>query len=162
MGSARTVAAEESRGCCCFSHWARWYIIQRPLQNERIDMNDRNPNPPYKRIATEEAWAPPELIRLFRKEIEEKNIDDPGFHSLWGFFAGTSEKARAHARRIQDLGEIRIKDMDDSGIDMQVVSLTSPGVQLFDPATATSLAERCNDELAEGVARNPGRFVGLA
>jgi 5-carboxyvanillate decarboxylase len=125
-------------------------------------MNDRNPNPPYKRIATEEAWAPPELVRLFRKEIEEKNIDDPGFHSLWGFFSGTSEKARAHARRIEDIGEIRIKDMDDSGIDMQVVSLTAPGVQLFDPATATSLAERCNDELAEGVARNPDRFVGLA
>jgi 5-carboxyvanillate decarboxylase len=125
-------------------------------------MNGRNPNPPYKRIATEEAWASPELIRLFRKEIEEKNIDDPGFHSLWGFFAGTSEKARAHARRIQDLGEIRIQDMDDSGIDIQVLSLTSPGVQLFDPATATSLAERCNDELAEGIARNPDRFVGLA
>ena len=125
-------------------------------------MNNRNPNPPYKRIATEEAWAPPELVRLFRKEIEEKNIDDPGFHSLWGFFAGTSEKARAHARRIEDLGEIRIKDMDDSGIDIQVVSLTAPGVQLFDPVTATSLAERCNDELAEGIARNPDRFVGLA
>ena len=33
-------------------------------------MTERNPNPPYKRIATEEAWAPPELVRLYRKEIE--------------------------------------------------------------------------------------------
>ncbi|MCT7374121.1 amidohydrolase family protein [Chelativorans salis] len=125
-------------------------------------MTERHPNPPYKRIAAEEAWAPAELIRLYRKEIEEKAVADPGFHSLWGFFSGASEKAQAHNRRIQDLGEERIRDMDDSGIDIQVVSLTSPGVQIFDPATATSLAERFNDELAEGIARHPDRFVGLA
>ncbi len=125
-------------------------------------MTERNANPPYKRIATEEAWAPPELIRLYRKEIEEKAIGDPGFHSLWGFFSGTTEKAKAHGRRIQSLDDERIRDMDDSGIDMQVVSLTSPGVQIFDPATATALAVRFNDELAEGIARHPTRYVGLA
>lgn len=125
-------------------------------------MNERNANPPYKRIATEEAWAPPELMRLYRKEIEEKAIGDPGFHSLWGFFSGNSPKARDHGRRIQDLGDERIRDMDGSGIDIQVVSLASPGVQIFDPATATSLSQRFNDELAEGIARHPSRFVGLA
>lgn len=125
-------------------------------------MPERNPNPPYKRIATEEAWAPPEMIRLFMKELEEKKINDPGFHSLWGFFGGASQKAQDLARRVQDIDDERIRDMDESGIDMQVVSLTSPGVQLFDPATATSLAERFNDELAEGIARHPDRFVGLA
>jgi len=107
-------------------------------------MTERNPNPPYKRIATEEAWAPAEMIELYRKEIEEKAINDPGFQSLWGFFSGDSPKAKAHHARIQDLGEIRLKDMDDSGIDIQVLSLTSPGVQIFDPATATSLATRFN------------------
>mgnify|MGYP001188244278 CR=1 FL=1 len=125
-------------------------------------MTERNPNPPYKRIATEEAWAPAEMIELYRKEIEEKAINDPGFQSLWGFFSGDSPKAKAHHARIQDLGEIRLKDMDDSGIDIQVLSLTSPGVQIFDPATATSLATRFNDELAEGIARHPDRFAGLA
>lgn len=125
-------------------------------------MTERDPNPSYKRIATEEAWAPPELVRLYRKEIEEKAIGDPGFHSLWGFFSGSSQKAKDHARRIQDLDDERIRDMDSSGIDMQVVSLTSPGVQIFDPATATSLATRFNDELAEGIARHPSRYVGLA
>jgi 2,3-dihydroxybenzoate decarboxylase len=125
-------------------------------------MNQKNPNPPYKRIATEEAWGPEELIRLYRKEIEEKTIGDPGFHSLWGFFSGDSEKAQAHNRRIQNLDDERLKDMDDSGIDIAVLSLTSPGVQIFDPATATSLATRFNDELAEGIARHPDRYVGLA
>jgi 2,3-dihydroxybenzoate decarboxylase len=125
-------------------------------------MPERNPNPPYKRIATEEAWAPPEMIKLYMKELEEKTINDPGFHSLWGFFGGSSQKGRDLSRRVQDIDDERIRDMDASGIDMQVVSLTAPGVQLFDPATATSLAERFNDELAEGIARHPDRFVGLA
>ena len=109
-----------------------------------------------------EAWAPPELVHLYRKEIEEKVIGDPGFHSLWGFFSGSSPKARDHGRRMQDLGDERLRDMDASGIDMQVVSLTSPGVQIFDPATATSLARRFNDELGEAIARHPSRYVGLA
>ncbi|HUT51071.1 MAG TPA: amidohydrolase family protein [Alphaproteobacteria bacterium] len=126
-------------------------------------MNEKNPNPPYKRIATEEAWAPPELLKLFRKEIEEKAIGDPGFHSVWGFFfSSDTEMARANNRRMQDLDDERLRDMDDSGIDIQVLSLTSPGVQIFDPATATSLSKRFNDELAEGIARHPGRYVGLA
>ena len=125
-------------------------------------MAERNPNPPYKRIAAEEAWAPSELIRLYRKEIEEKTINDPGFQSLWGFFSGQSQKAIDHGRRMQDLDDERLRDMDNSGIDIAVLSLTSPGVQIFDPATATSLATRFNDELAEGVARHPDRYVALA
>lgn len=125
-------------------------------------MTEKNPNPSYKRIATEEAWAPEEMMRLYRKEIETKEIGEPGFHSLWGFFTGDTPKAKDHAKRISDLGETRLKDMDDSGIDIAVLALTSPGVQIFDPATATSLATQFNDELAEGVARHPDRFVALA
>jgi 5-carboxyvanillate decarboxylase len=125
-------------------------------------MTEKNPNPPYQRIATEEAWAPAEMLGLYRKEVEDKTIGDPGFHSLWGFFAGASDIAKAHNQRIQDLDGERLRDMDASGIDIQVLSLSSPGVQLFDPATATSLAERFNDELAEGIARHPDRYVGLA
>jgi 2,3-dihydroxybenzoate decarboxylase len=121
-----------------------------------------DPNPPYKRIATEEAWAPPELVELYRKALAERSIDDPGFYSLWGFFAGPSERAKLLVDRIQDLGERRLADMDATGIAMQVVSVTSPGVQLFEPALATSLATRLNDELAEAVRRHPTRFAGLA
>ena len=125
-------------------------------------MPPRDPDPPYKRIATEEAWLPPDMMRMYLKELADKNIDDPGFHSLWGFFTGSTRKARDHSRRIQSLGEERISDMDSSGIDIAVVSLTAPGVQLFDPETATSLAVSANDQLAEGIARYPDRYVGLA
>ncbi|MDE0539507.1 MAG: amidohydrolase family protein [Rhodospirillales bacterium] len=125
-------------------------------------MPPRDPNPPYKRIATEEAWLPPDMMQMYLKELADKSIDDPGFHSLWGFFTGSTQKARDHSRRIQSLGEERISDMDNSGIDIAVVSLTAPGVQLFDPTTATSLAVSANDQLAEGIARYPERYVGLA
>jgi 5-carboxyvanillate decarboxylase len=125
-------------------------------------MPPRNPNPPYKRIATEEAWLTPEIMALYKKEIAEKNINDPGFHQLWGFFAGEHELARNQQRRIQSLGEERLADMDASGIDIAVLSLGSPGVQLFDAATATTLAADSNDQLAEAITRHPDRFVGLA
>ncbi len=118
--------------------------------------------PGYRRIATEEAWAPPELINLYQRELEAKTIDDPGFYSLWGFFAGASERAQALLARIQDIGERRLADMDATGIDQQIVALTAPGVQIFDADLATALATRFNDELAEAVARHPTRFAGLA
>ena len=89
-------------------------------------------------------------MALYKKEIAEKNINDPGFHQLWGFFAGESELAQNQQRRIQSLDDERLADMDASGIDMAVLSLGSPGVQLFDPATATSLAADSNDQLAGG------------
>jgi 2,3-dihydroxybenzoate decarboxylase len=125
-------------------------------------MPEHNPNPPYKRIATEEAWLPQEILDLYRAEVRDKKINEPGFQALWGFFAGDNDIARDHNRRIVDLGEERLSDMDRAGIDIAVLSLSSPGVQIFDPATATSLSIRANDELAEGIARNPDRYVGLA
>jgi 5-carboxyvanillate decarboxylase len=116
----------------------------------------------YKRIATEEAFATRDQIALFRKRLAD-GYDDPGFLSLWGFYLNsTSERARFIVDRLQDLGPNRIADMDASGIDMQVLSLTSPGVQVFDAATANSLATSANDELAEAIRKYPTRFVGLA
>lgn len=125
-------------------------------------MPARNPNPPYRRIATEEAWLPPNLVERYVEELKAGSVDDPGFKTLWGFFAGDSRQAKVHSRRIQSLGEERIADMDASGIDMQVVSLAAPGVQIFEPAEATAIARDANDQLAEGIAAYPDRLVGLA
>ena len=93
------------------------------------------------RIATEEAWAPAELLARYRKLLEEKPASwDPGFHSLWGFFLGETPRATQLVERIQDLGARRLADMDASGIAKQIVFLTAPGVQVFDAATAVSLS----------------------
>jgi 2,3-dihydroxybenzoate decarboxylase len=115
------------------------------------------------RIAAEEAWAPTELLERYRKLLAEKPASwDPGFHSLWGFFLGPKPRATALARRIQDLGDERLADMDASGIAKQLILLTAPGVQVFDAATAVSLARATNDELISAVKKHPDRYAALA
>lgn len=70
----------------------------------------------------------------------------------------------AHVRqRISDFTEYRIPDMDEHGVDVQVLSLGSPGVQgQPDTAAAIDDARRANDFLAEVIAAHPARFAGLA
>jgi 2,3-dihydroxybenzoate decarboxylase len=118
---------------------------------------------PYHRIATEEAWGPPEMFERYRNLLADKSCDDPGFNSMWGFYLlNQSERPRQIIERLQDVGERRIHDMDATGIARQIVSLTSPGVQVFDKATAVALAASSNDQLAEAVRRHPTRLTGLA
>ena len=116
----------------------------------------------YLRIATEEAYAPAEMLRRYRKLIDEKGTDDPGFLSQWAYFLGDAQMNQALAKRFTDVGEGRIRDMDLAGIDRQIVSLTSPGVQIFDAVTGTALATEFNDQLAEAIRKHPDRFSGLA
>jgi len=116
----------------------------------------------YLRIAAEEAFAPPELIERYRELLANGTHLDPGFVSLWGHYSGKSAQATALVTRIQDLGDGRLHDMDASGIARQILSLTAPGVQIFEGATATGLARSMNDQLAEAIRKHPDRFSGLA
>lgn len=65
-------------------------------------------------------------------------------------------------QKLLDLGQGRLENMDKAGIDVQVISLTSPGVEQFDPAVGTSMAREANDILHEAVKKNPKRYVGFA
>ena len=117
----------------------------------------------YRRIATEEAWVTQELMARYQRLLDEGNHGDPGFQSLWGFFGrSSSPRARDLFERVQDMGARRLADMDAAGIDMQLLMLTAPGVQMFEPEEASALASSSNDQLAEMIARHPGRFDGLA
>ena len=92
------------------------------------------PKVPYKRIATEEAWVTPEIMQGFRDLIAKK-AGDAGFLSLWGVFV---KKGGILIDRLLDMGENRIRDMDASGIDVQLLLLTAPGVQVFSKGKATN------------------------
>ncbi len=117
----------------------------------------------YRRIATEEAWCTPELMARIQRLLDEGTHGDPGFQNLWGFFAKSqSPRARDLYERIQDIGERRLADMDAAGIDMALLMLTAPGVQMFKPDEACSLAIDSNDQLAAAIRRHPNRFAGLA
>ena len=116
----------------------------------------------YKRIATEEAFAPAEMLKMYTDLYHSRKLDDPGFDSLWGFYLESmAERPVAIRRKLVDLDEERIADMDAAGIDHQIISLTSPGVQVFDRDTAVSLAHDSNDILSEAINRHPDRFSGL-
>jgi 2,3-dihydroxybenzoate decarboxylase len=71
---------------------------------------------------------------------------------------------RAHqpVEKLLDLGALRIKEMDEAGIDVQVLSLVQPGAQVFDPAEAIAVARDSNDALNEAVRAHPDRFAGFA
>jgi len=116
----------------------------------------------YLRIATEEAFAPPEMIAMYRDLLDGPN-PDPGVKSLLGFyFTHMSERARFVRDRLLDLGDLRLADMDDRGIDMQLIGLTSPGTQMLPKDQATALAILANDQLADACRRHPTRFAGMA
>ena len=116
----------------------------------------------YRRIATEEAWSPPEMMQMYRDALARKSVADPGFNSMWGFYLGSpSDRARQIIEKLQWMDERRIADMDATGIDLQLLLLTAPGVQVFDAPTANALARSSNDMLADAVRRFPTRFAGL-
>ncbi len=116
----------------------------------------------YLRIATEEAFATRELIDVYLRMVADGTADR-GLKSLWGFYATSpSERATQIMDRLLDLGEQRIADMDATGIDVAILSLTSPGVQpLLDTGEAKAIVTRANDLLAERCAAYPTRFVGM-
>lgn len=66
------------------------------------------------------------------------------------------------ARRLRDVGEGRLRDMDDQGVDAQVLSPVSPGVQNLPEADAIAAARDINDATADVVRGNPRRFGGWA
>ncbi|KVL13689.1 amidohydrolase family protein [Burkholderia sp. MSMB1826] len=63
--------------------------------------------------------------------------------------------------RLADLAEQRLALMDETGVDVQVLSLTTPGLNNLGHH-GIELARRVNDLLANTVAANPSRFQALA
>jgi 5-carboxyvanillate decarboxylase len=117
----------------------------------------------FKRIATEEAFATTDIIEAYRDLIARGGSSDVGFVSLMGYYLNNpSKRTREIAAQLQDLGTRRIDDMNATGIDVQILSLTSPGVQIFPAAEAVALARSANDELAAAIAAHPTRYTGLA
>ncbi len=98
-------------------------------------------------IAIEEAYATPRFM------------DGPG--------KGLKDQAAGlgYSKVIEqlcDLGDGRIAEMDAAGIDVQVLSLTSPGTEQLGVDESVTMAHEANDILAEAIRAHPGRFAGFA
>lgn len=122
-------------------------------------MNDRGVGPAaeFRRIATEEAFSVPEQMDAMRKVVDAASSYDPDLFLWERLLAGGVINTR-----LLDLDGERLQIMDEAGIDVAVLSLTSTGVQMMDPDTASAVAIAANDRLADAIARHPGRYAGLA
>ena len=90
---------------------------------------------------------------------------DTHHHILPDFFWQETENANAPVGGLAPLQwsrEASILFMDDAGIDVAVVSVSTPGVHTGDSAKARALARRCNEFSAELVQARPDRFGGFA
>jgi len=66
-------------------------------------------------------------------------------------------------RRLLDLGDLRVAEMDRHGIALAILSLNAPGIQaIHDSNAAVAAARRANDRLADAIRARPGRFAGFA
>ena len=96
------------------------------------------------KIALEEHFAIPETLN-----------DSRGYFPDW-----TWEELKG---RVLDIHERRLREMDENGIEMMLLSLNAPAVQAIpDPAQAATIARKANDFLAEQVQKRPDRFQALA
>jgi 2,3-dihydroxybenzoate decarboxylase len=79
-----------------------------------------------------------------------------------GRFSSLVKNPQPIEAQLLDLGESRLRAMDEVGIEMQVLSLTTPGLERVPGSDAVALARDINEELAAHVRQNPRRFAGFA
>ena len=75
----------------------------------------------------------------------EEHFTSPKLRALRG------EKDTPVQRKLDDLGALRIREMDEAGIDLQVISENNPATQNLDAESAIKLARASNDVLHEAV-----------
>lgn len=78
-------------------------------------------------------------------------------------FSGLDAMKDPHiCRRLNDLGKLRIKEMDEAGVDVQVISHGAPSAQKLDPEIAVRVARGANDRLYDAIRAHSDRFAGFA
>ncbi len=118
-----------------------------------------------RRIATEEAFSIPEVAAELQKVVRgpSSSLDKLLCKGIYDYHPGEAGYGRMNfLDGLLDIEQRRLAEMDTLGVDMHLLSLTAPGVQMFDADTATELAALANDRLAEICRRRPTRFAGLA
>jgi 2,3-dihydroxybenzoate decarboxylase len=96
-------------------------------------------------IAVEEHFGTSEYYRYSRPMMFEPIRENPD-----------------NIRKQVDIGQGRLREMDEAGINMQVLSLGMPGVEVFDTSDGIIWAKKTNDELAKLIKEQPDRFAGVA
>jgi len=90
----------------------------------------------------------------------EEHYWDAELSATYGGVEGVREASTL--KKLHDLGELRLKEMDEAGIDIQVLSHGAPSGQKLSGDNAVELIKRVNDRLAAAIAQNPKRLAGFA
>ena len=115
------------------------------------------------KIAIEEAFVTQSIVGAWIELLKDGVPGEAGLDQHLGrLITAKSGWGAQVTERLLDVGGLRLQQMDDCGVDMQVIAITAPGVQVFDADTASALAEEANDILAAAVDAHPTRFSGLA
>ena len=96
-----------------------------------------------KLIALEEHYMDPEVARHWKE-------------------GGPEERDSQLRERLLDVGALRLREMDEAGIDIQVLSHSAPATQRLDAESAPAIARAANDRLHDHVQKSGGRFQGFA
>ena len=109
-----------------------------------------------KKIALEEHWFHP-LNDEIRVEFKERTKSTS--YSNSDFF-----RKYAHPKMTTEgFEEYRIKEMDENGVDIQILSHQYPGIQgILHAGEAISKAKIINDDMAAIIRKYPSRFRGFA
>ena len=104
-------------------------------------------------VALEEHFSVPAVVRRI----------DPGAISARGYQPRKAPpKGPNPIELLPEIGELRLKSMDEAGITVQVLSGSGPGPDLVPGADGVAMARETNDHLAAAIARHPDRFAGFA
>lgn len=110
------------------------------------------------RIDVHTHFYPSAYLRAIEQYSDHASIsyDDQG--QMRVNYAGDYNVVAGAHRFVDD----RLRDMDEFGIDMSILSLTTPGVHIEKPERGIELARLANDEYAELRKLYPNRFQFLA
>jgi predicted TIM-barrel fold metal-dependent hydrolase len=122
---------------------------------------------------TSKTTTQPEEHKRIRAIMLEEHFGTPAFMESSGRYlkerAQTADAApqviaevTKFMERVCDIGEGRIAEMDTAGVDVQALSLITPGTEQLEASEAMKVSRDVNDRVADAIKRYPGRFIGLA
>ncbi len=173
----RTALARLSSVVAAGASWPK--LISKSRAEDSGRRTGRAVRARVRKIATEEAFVIPEVAAALR-EVAQKggpSLDLKLMNLIYNSASASTFEIQtpttppptnrdAYARtllpRLLDLEEHRLAEMDANGVDVHLLSLATPGVQMFARGKAIELATLANDRLSEVVGRHPKRFAGLA
>jgi predicted TIM-barrel fold metal-dependent hydrolase len=104
-------------------------------------------------VALEEHFSVPAVVR----RIDQGAISRRGYQPRKAPLKGPNP-----LELLPEIGEVRLRAMDEAGIAVQVLSNSGPGPDLVPGVDGVAAARETNDHLAAAIARHPDRFAGFA